>query len=107
MVLSRVISIDEAYEAVSWSTVFLLGSLIPLGQAVQNTGTADWIAGQVLHLLNGWPIWALQAGLAVLATMFTLVMSTTIASFDASRSSGLKLIEPRHRSKRPANSMPS
>ena len=80
MILSRVLSIDEAYEAVSWSTVFLLGSLIPLGMAVQNTGTAGWIAHQVLVLLDGWPLWALQAGLAVLATGFTLVMSNVGAT---------------------------
>ena len=80
MILSRVLSIDEAYEAVSWSTVFLLASLIPLGQAVQNTGTADWIAAHVLNLLDGWPLWSLQAGLAVLATAFTLVMSNVGAT---------------------------
>lgn len=80
MVLSRVLSIDEAYEAVSWSTVFLLASLIPLGQAVQNTGTADWIAAHTLILLDGWPLWALQAGLAILATGFTLVMSNVGAT---------------------------
>ncbi|MDG1340087.1 MAG: SLC13 family permease [Paracoccaceae bacterium] len=80
MILSRVLSIDEAYEAVSWSTVFLLASLIPLGQAVQNTGTANWIAAHVLILLDGWPLWALQAGLAVLATAFTLVMSNVGAT---------------------------
>ena len=80
MILSRVLSIDEAYDAVSWSTVFLLASLIPLGQAVQNTGTATWIAGQILSLLDGWPVWALQAGLAVLATAFTLVMSNVGAT---------------------------
>ena len=80
MILSKVLSVDEAYEAVSWSTVFLLASLIPLGQAVQNTGTAEWIAQQILALLDGWPIWALQAGLAVLATGFTLVMSNVGAT---------------------------
>lgn len=80
MILSRVLSIDEAYEAVSWSTVFLLASLIPLGQAVQNTGTATWIAEQILTLLDGWPLWSLQAGLAVLATAFTLVMSNVGAT---------------------------
>ncbi len=80
MVLSRVLSIDEAYGAVSWSTVFLLASLIPLGQAVQNTGTAAWIADQILSLLHGWPIWSLQAGLAILATIFTLVMSNVGAT---------------------------
>ena len=80
MILSRVLSIDEAYESISWSTVFLLASLIPLGQAVQNTGTADWIAAHVLALLKGWPIWSLQAGIAVLATAFTLVMSNVGAT---------------------------
>ena len=80
MILSRVLSIDEAYQSVSWSTVFLLASLIPLGQAVQNTGTAAWIAAQILSLLDGWPNWALQAGLAVLATAFTLVMSNVGAT---------------------------
>jgi di/tricarboxylate transporter len=80
MIVSRVLSIDEAYEAVSWTTVFLLASLIPLGQAMQNTGTAGWIAQQVLILLDGWPLWSLQAGLAILATVFTLVMSNVGAT---------------------------
>ena len=80
MILSRVLSMDEAYRAVGWNTVFLLASLIPLGMAVQNTGTAAWIAHQVITLLDGWPIWALQVGVAVLATGFTLVMSNVGAT---------------------------
>ena len=80
MILSRVLSIDEAYRAVGWNTVFLLACLIPLGQAVQNTGTAQWIAQQMLLILDGWPIWALQAGIAVLATVFSLVMSNVGAT---------------------------
>ena len=80
MVLSRVLTIEEAYAAVSWSTVFLLAGLIPLGQAVQNTGTAEWIAQQILILLDGVPVFGLQVGLAVLATGFTLVMSNVGAT---------------------------
>ena len=80
MILTQVLSIDEAYEAVSWSTVFLLASLIPLGQAVQNTGTAAWIAQEILALLEGVPIFGLQIGVAVLATGFTLVMSNVGAT---------------------------
>lgn len=80
MLLSRVLSIDEAYRAVGWNTVFLLACLIPLGQAVQNTGSAEWIAQQILTILDGWPIWALQAGVAVLATCFSLVMSNVGAT---------------------------
>ncbi|MEM6619935.1 MAG: SLC13 family permease [Pseudomonadota bacterium] len=80
MILTRVLDIDEAYNAVGWNTVFLLASLIPLGQAVQATGTAEWIAQLVLRVLDGWPLWALQAGVAVLATVFTLVMSNVGAT---------------------------
>ncbi len=80
MIVSRVLSIDEAYQAVGWNTVFLLASLIPLGVAVQNTGTAAWIAQQILVLLDGWPIWSLQVGIAILATVFTLVMSNVGAT---------------------------
>ena len=80
MVLSGVMNIDEAYEAVSWKTVFLLASLIPLGMAVENTGTAAWIAQQTLALLGDVPIWVLQTALAILATFFTLVMSNVGAT---------------------------
>ena len=80
MVLSGVMSIEEAYESVSWKTVFLLASLIPLGMAVESTGTAAWIADQTLSLLDGMPIWGLQLAVAVLATFFTLVMSNVGAT---------------------------
>lgn len=80
MILSGVLSIDEAYEAISWKTVFLLASLIPLGFAVETTGTAKWIADQTLSVLGGMPIWVIQLAVAVLATFFTLVMSNVGAT---------------------------
>lgn len=80
MILSGVLSIDEAYEAVSWKTVFLLASLIPLGAAVENTGTAAWIAQATLVNLGDVSPWVLQAVIAVLATFFTLVMSNVGAT---------------------------
>ena len=80
MILSGVLSMDEAYQAVSWKTVFLLASLIPLGLAVETSGTAAWIADQTLTVLGGLPIWMLQAAIAILATFFTLVMSNVGAT---------------------------
>jgi di/tricarboxylate transporter len=80
MVASRVLRIDEAYSAVGWNTVFLLASLIPLGQAVQSTGTAQWIADGILSGLDGVPIWGLQIGVALLAAAFTLIMSNVGAT---------------------------
>ncbi|MGB0846849.1 MAG: SLC13 family permease [Thiolinea sp.] len=80
MILSGVLRIDEAYEAVSWKTVFLLASLIPLGYAVESTGTAKWIAEGVLTVVGDLPIWGIQTVLALLATAFTLVMSNVGAT---------------------------
>lgn len=80
MILSGVLRIDEAYQAVSWKSVFLLASLIPLGLAVETSGTAAWIAQQTLSLLGGVPTWVLQLAIAVLATFFTLVMSNVGAT---------------------------
>jgi len=75
MILSGVLSIDEAYEAVSWQTVFLLASLIPLGMAFDQSGTAAWIAQAILQVTGDVPTWVLQLVIALMATFFTLVMS--------------------------------
>ncbi|PIE46548.1 MAG: SLC13 family permease, partial [Gammaproteobacteria bacterium] len=80
MVLSGVLTMEEAYQAVSWKTVFLLASLIPLGIAVEQSGTAKWIAEMTLNMLNGVPAWGLQLAVAILATFFSLVMSNVGAT---------------------------
>jgi len=80
MVLTGVISMDKAYLAVSWKTVFLLASLIPLGQAMERTGTAAWIAQEIMHILGNVPELTIQIALAVLATIFSLVMSNVGAT---------------------------
>ncbi len=81
MILSGVLKVEEAYEAVSWKTVFLLASLIPLGSAVSSSGTAEWIAVQTLSIMGENPeVWVVQLVIAVLATFFTLVMSNVGAT---------------------------
>jgi len=80
MVLTRVLSIDEAYRAISWQTVFLLACLLPLGSAVESSGLATWFAGHVLFLLSGAPAWVLQTALAVITTILTLIISNVGAT---------------------------
>ncbi len=76
MILTRVISINEAYRAVDWRTVFLLGGLIPLGMAMDQTGTAEWIAKGIVFgfgpLMT--PLLFLIL-LAILSCGFTMVIS--------------------------------
>jgi len=80
MVLTNVLSMDEAYNSVSWKTVFLVASLIPIGLAMELTGTAAWIAQQAMVLLGDMPDIAVQVVIAVLATVFSLVMSNVGAT---------------------------
>jgi di/tricarboxylate transporter len=80
MILSGVLRMDEAYQAVSWKTVFLLASLIPLGMAVESSGTAAWIAKLTLSVVGDMPPIVIQGSIAVLATFFTLVMSNVGAT---------------------------
>jgi di/tricarboxylate transporter len=80
MIISGVLKIEEAYDAVDWKTVFLLASLIPLGLAVEDTGTAAWIAHKTLEVMGDVPMWVLQTAIAMLATIFTLVMSNVGAT---------------------------
>ncbi|MFO7646149.1 MAG: SLC13 family permease [Desulfosarcina sp.] len=80
MILCRVLSIDEAYQAVDWRTVFLLAGLIPLGIATQKSGAAEWIAQTVLGLIGDVSPIGLLTAIAVLSTFFTLVISNVGAT---------------------------
>jgi di/tricarboxylate transporter len=70
MVLTRVMTLDEAYQSVDWMTVFLLAGLIPLGIAFEKTGAAQFLATGLTHLLHDFltPV-----------TMFLLVGALTSA----------------------------
>lgn len=80
MIVTRVLSIDEAYRAVDWRTIFLLGGLIPLGIATEKTGTAAWIAQSVFALIGDVSPIVLLTVIGVLATFFTLVISNVGAT---------------------------
>jgi len=80
MVIGRVIDMEEAYNAVSWQTVFLLACLIPLGMAMQQSGAAAYLAALALVFMDGFPVWGIQLFLAIIATVFTLVMSNVGAT---------------------------
>jgi len=80
MMVCGVLTIDEAYQAVDWRTVFLLAGLIPLGIATEKTGTAAWIAHSILDIVGPVAPVVLLTVIAVLATGFTLVISNVGAT---------------------------
>ncbi len=80
MVLSKVLTIDEAYKSVDWMTVFLLAGLIPLGIAFQKTGAANYIAVNIMNLIGDVSPLVLLTVIAALTSFFTLVASNVGAT---------------------------
>ncbi|MFK7887174.1 MAG: SLC13 family permease, partial [Gammaproteobacteria bacterium] len=80
MIMAGILTMDEAYSAISWKTVFLLAGLLPLGHAVEASGTANFIAQLIVTALGNVPVWVLQTLVAVLGTAFSLVMSNVGAT---------------------------
>ncbi len=80
MIVAGVLTMDEAYKAVSWKTVFLLAGLLPLGIAVESSGTADYVVKHLLAYIGDVSPWILQAIVALLASGFSLVMSNVGAT---------------------------
>jgi len=80
MITFGLLTMDEAYRAVSWSTVFLLAGLLPLSRAVESSGLANFVAQHMLSDFGSVPTWVLQFMLALLGMAFTLVMSNVGAT---------------------------
>jgi di/tricarboxylate transporter len=80
MVLTRVMSIDEAYNSVDWMTVFLLGGLIPLGIAFEKTGAAAYIANSIMDAIGTVSPIVLLTVIGLLTSFFTLVASNVGAT---------------------------
>jgi len=80
MILSNVLSVDEAYESVDWMTVFLLGGLIPLGLAFQKTGAAEFIANTIMTAIGSVPTIVFLLVVGLLTSFFTLVVSNVGAT---------------------------
>jgi di/tricarboxylate transporter len=75
MLVCGVLKIDEAYSAISWRTVFLMACLIPLGWAVDSTGAAAWVAGNLLDKLpENLPPWVLEAAIAAITSVFAAMI---------------------------------
>src|SRR5512141_2524357 len=80
MVLVRALSMDQAYQAVEWRSIFLVAGMLPLGVALQKTGGAAFLANQLIALLGSSGHLALLAGLVALTVMLTQVINGATAA---------------------------
>jgi di/tricarboxylate transporter len=80
MVLSGTLTMDEAYRSIEWKSVFLIAGMLPLGLAMENTGTARLLADQIVGLVGSWGPLAVMMGIFVMTGLLTEVMSNAAAT---------------------------
>ena len=80
MVLVGALTTEEAYEDMDWSVVVLLAAILPLGLAMRDTGTADWIAQVMLGVVKPLGPYGILAAVYVLAVLLTSVISNAAAA---------------------------
>ena len=80
MILTRVISIDDAYKSIDWKVIFFVAGLIPLGIAMQKSGTAEYMATSVMSLIQGSHVLIILLSIILITTVFSLFMSNVAAT---------------------------
>jgi di/tricarboxylate transporter len=74
MVLTRLIAARAVYDAVEWPVIILLGAIIPVGQALQQTGGAKTIATLFIDVAHHLP----SFGVVALMLLVTMVFSNMV-----------------------------
>ncbi|MBN2044587.1 MAG: SLC13 family permease [Anaerolineales bacterium] len=80
MVLTGTLTMEQAYQSIEWKSVFLIAGMLPLGLAMENTGTAQLLANQIINLIGGWGELAVLMGIFVMTGLLTEVMSNAAAT---------------------------
>ncbi len=73
----RILSMEQAYRAINWTTVIMVASLLPLSTAMFETGAADLVGGLLIGVVGGLGPYGLLAGLFVVTALFGQLISNT------------------------------
>jgi di/tricarboxylate transporter len=80
IIIGRCLTLEEAYEAIDWKVIFLLGGVIPLGLALEQNGAALWVADSIIKpLVQFGPIVALAVIYLITAIMTEAISNIATA----------------------------
>ena len=82
-VLTRIVPLNELYDHVEWPVVVLLGSMIPLGRALETAGGTELIAGALVGMSGDLPAWAILTILMVVTMSLSDVLNNTATTIVA------------------------
>ena len=82
-VLAKIVPLSELYTHIEWPVVVLLGSMIPLGAALETSGGTELIAGALIGLTEGMAPWIVLTVLMVVTMTLSDVLNNTATTIVA------------------------
>jgi len=80
IVVTRCLTVHEAYNAIDWKVVFLLAGVLTLATALEKTGVALAIANLLISAVGAWGPTALVSAFYLLTSLFTEIVSNKAAA---------------------------
>lgn len=77
IILCGIMTVEQSYRAISWTTVILVGAMMPLSTAMVDTGAAKMLADRLVHMVGDAGPTALLAGLFILTAIMGQLISNT------------------------------
>ncbi len=77
LVTLRVLSVEQAYRAISWTTVILIGAMFAVSEAINQSGAAEKIANTLVDAVGSAGPHVLLIGLFVITAVFGQLISNT------------------------------
>ena len=82
-VLLGIVPLQKLYDTIEWPVVVLIGSLIPIGAAMETSGTTAVIARGLVDISEGLPAWAVLTIIMVLTMTLSDVLNNTATTLVA------------------------
>lgn len=77
VILTGCMTMDEAYDAIDWKSIVLIAGMIPMSTALEKVGLVNIVADGLTNTLGAFGPYAVMAGLFLLTSVFTQVLSNT------------------------------
>jgi di/tricarboxylate transporter len=77
LIVLRVVTMEQAYRSITWTTVVLVAAMLPLSTAMFQSGAADQVADALIRVVGGMGPYGLLVGLFVVTAVFGQLISNT------------------------------
>ena len=80
MIMTRCLTVKEAYDSIDWPILMLIAGTLPLGHAMQNSGAAALLAGFIIEGVGSYGPWVVLGAVFLITFCLTEVMSHAAAA---------------------------